>query len=57
MHHIEKGGLARAARAGQEMKAARLDRDTDVMQYLGADAIPESDIIERDHRDSRELAP
>ena len=52
MHHVQEGGLAGAAGAGQEMKAAGLDRDTDVLQYLGADAIPESDIIKTDHRDS-----
>ena len=52
MHHVQQGGFAGAARAGQKMETAGFDRDADVMQYLGADAIPEADVVEADHRDS-----
>ena len=48
IEQLEQRGLARAARPGQEVKAARKQRERDIAEHFAVGAIAQPDIVELD---------
>jgi hypothetical protein len=46
----QQGGLSGTGRSGQELKRARLDREGEVAQDLGAHPVPDAHIFQMDGR-------
>ena len=57
IEQLQQRRLAGAGRAGEEIEAARLQREGQVRQGLGAGAVAQADIVELDDRASRAQDP
>src|SRR3546814_16544589 len=55
IEHPQQRGLARARRAGEEIKAPRLEVEADVAQHFAIGTIAQPDIFEFNHPDRKSV--